>query len=87
MGKSIEEVLFNRTVVRYRKDISPTLLMGVTIEVSDKNSISTNMSKCAQYVHDLSDETGSVEIPDPDRLKVDLEELRQFVKVVQNRRK
>lgn len=85
--RAIEEVLFNRTVVRYRRDIKPASLQDVTIEDTDKSTIADSMEKCAQFVHDLSDEAGAVAIPEPDQLKKDLDELKDFVKSVQTRRK
>lgn len=83
--RAIEEVLLNRTIVRYRRDIKPSSLNSVTIEQSDKDAIKNNMEKCAQYVHDLSDEAGATEPPDPDRLKTDLEEIIDWVKVLKDR--
>lgn len=85
--RAIEEVLFNRTIIRYRRDIKPSSLKDVIIEQADKDSVFLEMEKCAQYVHDLSDEAGPVETPEPNTLKADLEELKKWIVVVKDRRK
>jgi energy-coupling factor transporter ATP-binding protein EcfA2 len=82
--RAIEEVLFKKTVVRFRKGIETQRLKEVVVEDSDYVQIKCGMSKCSNYSHDKAS-VGGIAVPDPDELLKDIESLESWRKSVNKR--
>lgn len=73
----IEEVLLRNVVLRFRKGIETQRLAGVLVEDADYFAVDTWMSKCSNYAHDQA-LLGGVEVPEPDELLSDINELEKW---------
>lgn len=73
----IEEVLLRNVVLRFRKGIETQRLAGVLVEDADYFAVDTWMSKCSNYAHDQA-LLGGVEVPEPDELLADINELEKW---------
>ncbi len=82
--RAIEEVLFRNVVLRFRKGIETQRLSGVLVEDGDYATIDYWMSKCSNYAHDQA-LLGGVEVPDPDELLADIDELDKWREEVSER--
>ena len=82
--RAVEEVLFQKVVLRFRKGISTQLLAGVAVEDNDYACIENGMTKCSNYSHDQA-VLGGTAIPNPDELLVDINALDDWRKHVENR--
>ena len=71
---AIEEVLFCKVVLRFRRSIETTRLGAVSVEEDDCDDIEKGMTKCSNYVHDKAME-GGTEVPDPAELLADINAL------------
>jgi energy-coupling factor transporter ATP-binding protein EcfA2 len=74
---AIEELLFCRVVLRFRKSIETTRLGAVSVEEDDSDDIEKSMTKCSNYVHDKAMEGGTA-VPDPAELLADINELDKW---------
>ena len=72
--RAVEEVLFQKVVLRFRKGISTRPLAGVVVDDTDYACIEQWMTKCSNYSHDQA-LLGGTAIPDPDELLVDINAL------------
>lgn len=75
--RAVEEVLLRNVVLRFRKGIETQRLSGVSVEDSDYITVDRWMSKCSNYAHDQA-MLGGVEVPDPDELLSDINELDKW---------
>ncbi len=80
--RAIEELLFNGSVERYRRDVHPARVMQVSITEEDKQIIGENMEICGKFLHDPANKT-----PDPTDIQKDLKTIKDWVKKIKERRK
>ncbi|HHH47911.1 MAG TPA: ATPase [Gammaproteobacteria bacterium] len=83
--RAVEEVLFNRTVERFRKGVETNRLRRVVIEPQDQEDVDRGMTKCSNFAHDNPLAAG-VSVPAPDEFLADIEALEAFRKRVEGRR-
>ena len=83
--RSIEEVLLNGVVWRFKPGISTQSLREVAVEGSDYAAIQNGMTKCSKYAHDGAAQA-QVTVPLPPELLNDIESLETWRKVVVDRR-
>lgn len=72
--RAVEEVLFQKVVLRFRKGISTQPLAGVVVDDTDYACIEQWMTKCSNYSHDQA-LLGGTAIPGPDELLADINAL------------
>ena len=72
--RAVEEVLFQKVVLRFRKGISTQPLAGVVVDDTDYACIEQWMTKCSNYSHDQA-LLGGTTIPGPDELLADINAL------------
>jgi hypothetical protein len=75
--RAIEEVLFSKVVLRFRKSIDTLRLGAVSVDEGDYDEIDRGMTKCSKYVHDKAMEGGAA-IPEPGALLADINALDQW---------
>ncbi len=80
----IEEILFHNVVLRFRKGIETQRLSDVLVEDSDYHIIDGEMSKYSNYANDQA-LLGGCEVPDPDELLADVNELGEWRKNISER--
>lgn len=83
--RSIEEVLLNGVVWRFKPGISTQSLREVAVEHSDYAAIQNGMGKCSKYAHDGSAQA-QVAVPLPLELLNDIEFLEMWRKSVEDRK-
>jgi ABC-type dipeptide/oligopeptide/nickel transport system ATPase subunit len=84
--RALEEVLFGKVVIRFRKSIMTDRLKNVLVDESDYPEVEAGMTKCSNYAHDKAMEGGSA-MPHPDELLADINALDKWrVKVVSRSR-
>jgi hemerythrin superfamily protein len=84
--RAIEEILLNGIVQRYRRDVKPGSINAIIIHQDDKDLININMERCAKFLHDQSDETNGLEIPDPSDIVDDLSTVKTWVAKITTRK-
>lgn len=72
--RAVEEVLFRRVVLRFRKGIETQRLSEVMVNDEDYARVTEGMSKCSNYAHDKAMD-GGVAVPEPDELLADIMSL------------
>lgn len=82
--RAVEEVLLRNVVLRFRKGVETQRLSGVSVEDSDYITVDRWMSRCSNYAHDQA-MLGGVEVPDPDELLSDINELETWRLVIYER--
>ncbi|MBU0517202.1 MAG: AAA family ATPase [Proteobacteria bacterium] len=82
--RAVEEVLFRKVVLRFRKGVETKRLSEVVVEDSDFEIIDRGMSRCSNYGHDRA-ELGGMELPDPDELLSDINALDEWRKGIERR--
>ena len=82
--RAVEEILFRNVVLRFRKGIETQRLSGVLVEDGDYAVIDKGMSKCSNYAHDQA-LLGGCDVPDPDELLADINELDEWRKNISER--
>jgi hypothetical protein len=75
--RAIEEVLFAKVVLRFRKSIETTRLGAVSVAEDDYDEIDKGMTKCSNYLHDKAMEGGTA-IPEPATLLADIDALDKW---------
>lgn len=83
--RAVEEILFNRTVERFKKSIETKRLSQVLIEPKDQDEIEKGMTRCSNFTHDNPLMAG-ITIPTPAEFLVDVEALEAFRVRVETRR-
>ena len=84
--RALEEVLFGKVVIRFRKSIMTDRLKNVLVDESDYPEVEAGMTKCSNYAHDKAMEGGPA-MPHPDELLADINALDKWrVKVVSRSR-
>jgi energy-coupling factor transporter ATP-binding protein EcfA2 len=83
--RAIEEVLFNKTIERFRKSINTLSLRQVLIEPGDQEEVNRGMTKCSNFAHDNPLEAGT-SVPPPEDFLADIEALHAFKDRIQRRR-
>jgi len=83
---AIEEVLFGRVVMRFRKSIQTDRLDTVSVDDGDYDEIEKGMTKCSNYVHDKATEGGTA-VPQPAELLDDINALDKWRIKVDSRSK
>lgn len=83
---AVEEVLFRKVVVRFRKSIQTQSLKYVLVGPEDLKPIDKAMTKCSNFAH-ASAELGGPEIPRPDELLEDINALEAWRQTMDQRRK
>jgi len=77
--RAIEELLFNKVVIRFSREVQPKRLSSVDITESDLELIETNMKKCSVNRHDQGELTQK-QVPPLEELEEDLQILEEWVK-------
>ena len=85
--RAVEELLFNGTVVRFRKGVETQRLSKVFVETSDVKTIQANMSKCSAHTGHDGAMVAQVSLPDPAELIKDIQALEDWRLVIVNRKK
>ncbi len=75
--RAIEEVLFSKVVLRFRKSIDTLRLGAVSVDEGDYDEIEKGMTKCSKYMHDKAMEGGAA-VPEPAVLLADIDALDQW---------
>jgi energy-coupling factor transporter ATP-binding protein EcfA2 len=83
---AIEEVLFGKVVMRFRKSIQTDRLDTVSVDDGDYDEIEKGMTKCSNYVHDKATEGGTA-VPQPAELLDDINALDKWRAKVDSRSK
>lgn len=88
MEAFIEHDLLNLVVRRHDTDVQTKRLMQVDIEDTDCARVQEGMSKCSSWMagHDKSAAL-DVNRPAPHEIRNDIQELRDFGKLINDRRK
>ncbi len=83
---AVEEILFQRAVVRHSGEVQTLRLITVSVTDDDYRIIYWAMKKCSKWLfgHDKSDST-DVNRPAPDELNQDIASLREFVRTINSR--
>ena len=84
--RAVEEVLFRKVVLRFRKGVETQRLAGVTVDDSDYTQVNAGMTKCSNYAHDKA-LMGGIAAPEPDELLADIMTLEAWLKQVEKRNK
>ena len=84
--RAIEEVLFARVVLRFRKSIETTRLGAVSVDEDDYDEIDKGMTKCSNYLHDKAMEGGTA-VPEPAALLADIDAFEKWRGMVDARSK
>ena len=85
--RAVEELLFNGTVVRFRKGVETQRLSKVFVETSDVKTIQANMSKCSTYTGHDGAMVAQVSLPEPAELIKDIQALEDWRLVIVDRKK
>ena len=85
--RAIEEILFNSTVLRFRRGIKTNQLRDVDIKQSDYERVDNAMTKCSKFLvgHDDAIEINEP-VPEPSEIKKDIEDLNSWIKEIHRRR-
>ena len=85
---AIEEVLLNKSILRFRADVMTQRLTEVLVEKGDTERIYRGMKKCSKWMVGHATATArDTPLPKPEELKEDIDELASFVKEIKERRK
>lgn len=84
--RTIEEVLLNGVVWRFKPGISTQSLRGVAVEDGDYAAIQIGMGKCSKYAHDGAAQA-QVSLPLPTELLDDIHALDAWRESILSRRK
>lgn len=85
--RTVEEVLLQGVVMRFRKGVETNRLRRVTVEDADVQIVTENMGKCSTYTgHDGALEA-DVSIPEPEDVLADILALESWRKAVDLRSK
>lgn len=84
----VEDILFNRVVQRFRPEIMTQRLEEACIDPeNDYPAIFEGMKRCSHYSgHDLAEDLPP-ELPEPEHVRRDFDELKRFFDTVNERRK
>jgi energy-coupling factor transporter ATP-binding protein EcfA2 len=86
--RGVEEVLFNESVLRFRKGIETNRLKKVGVEPEDLASINAGMAKCSNYTGHDGAMVANVAPPSPEEITADIEALEKWrVSAVERQRK
>ena len=86
--RALEEVLLGGVVERYRPNVQTQQVIQVSdISEDDCNILNAAMTKCSKWLpgHDQA-AAARAELPEPDVLKADIEELDNWVSTIRKRR-
>jgi ATPase subunit of ABC transporter with duplicated ATPase domains len=83
--RTIEEVLLNGVVWRFKAGVSTQSLREVAVEDSDYAEIVKGMGKCSKFAHDGA-ANAQVEVPTPDEMIADINSLEAWRKAIETRR-
>lgn len=84
--RAIEEILFNKVILRFGPEIKTQSINGVSVEDEDYKEIYISMSKCSEIAsHDISPAINKP-VPLPDELRNDIASLRNFIRILKDRR-
>lgn len=83
--KAIEDVVFNRSIQRFDREIHTKQLQFVEFNREVYKKIEEGMSNSSKYCHAQPDED-SISFPEPDIVKNDIEELDNFISYIKGLR-
>ena len=72
--RAIEEVLFQKVVLRFRQGVETNRLRSVAVDDDDFAQVDAGMSKCSKYLHDRALD-GGASLPHPEELLEDIQAL------------
>jgi hypothetical protein len=86
--RALEEVLLGGVVERYRKNIQTQQITNISdITPEDCSGLEAGMTKCSKWLvgHDQAP-SAREDVPEPEELRVDIESLEKWVRVIRQRR-
>lgn len=84
--RAVEEVLFNKTIERFRKSVNTQSLRKVLVQPEDQEDVDRGMTKCSNFAHDNPLAAG-ISVPPPEDFMADIEALEAFQGRIENRRR
>lgn len=84
--RSIEEVLFAGTIMRFSEGVSTQMLKEVEVSDEDYHSVTAGMTKCSKFSGHDGAASANVPTPPPDDLHADIEAFEKWRKSVVDRR-
>ncbi|NPU83778.1 MAG: AAA family ATPase [Syntrophaceae bacterium] len=84
--RAVEEVLFRKVVLRFRKGIETQRLAEVVVDDNDYAQVNAGMTKCSNYAHDKAI-MGGTAVPNPDELLADIMALEAWRNEIETRSK
>lgn len=84
--RSIEEVLFSGTIMRFSEGVSTQMLKEVEVSDNDYYAVTSGMTKCSKFSGHDGAASANVPTPPPDDLQADIEAFEAWRKSVVNRR-
>jgi hypothetical protein len=82
----VEESLFNKALLRFRKSIQTDRLSQVKVELSDYELIEKGMTRTSNWCHDRSRAQGNAS-PTPKEFKDEIAQIQAFHTLLKDRRK
>ena len=85
---AVEEILFDKTIVRFGSKVQTLRLKSVEVTDEDYREISLGMAKCSTWLsgHDRAKSIDENR-PDPNEIRDDINKLKKFVSRVKERKK
>ncbi len=84
--RAVEEVLFRKVILRFRKGVETQRLAEVVVDDGDYVQVDAGMTKCSNYAHDKA-LMGGVAVPEPDELLNDIVALEEWRDQIEKRSK
>jgi hypothetical protein len=84
--RAVEEVLFRKVVLRFRKGVETNRLKEVQVDDMDYFEVDHGMTKCSNYCHDRA-LMGGISIPNPNDLLEDINKLDTWRIKIEDRSK
>jgi recombinational DNA repair ATPase RecF len=85
--RSIEEVLFSGTIMRFSEGVSTQMLKEVEVSDDDYHAVTSGMTKCSKFSGHDGAASANVPTPPPDDLQADIEAFEAWRKNVVIRQK
>jgi uncharacterized coiled-coil protein SlyX len=84
--RAVEELLFNRVVERYDRDVKTLRLGGVVVDIDGLTAIHEGMTRCSKYIHDQPP-AANFPVPSSSEMCDDLRRLKEFAESQSAKRK
>lgn len=84
--RTVEELLFNRVVERYDREVKTLRLGAVVVDIDGLTAIHEGMTHCSKYIHDQPP-AANFPVPSSSEMRDDLKRLKEFVESQSAKRK